>query len=107
MSSRCRFCGGKIVSDAVSCEHCGKQLRKSADPQAVQRRATNLESWKGRTIPAWLMCLVVGFFLACLVIMFLDAGTDPKPAQPPATPSHTSQPADHQTLEKESGEPNR
>ena len=92
MSSRCRFCGGKITSDATSCEHCGKQLRKTESADDERTRLNNIESWKGKTIPTWLMLLVVGIFLACFVIMFLDAGSDPKPAQPPAP--ETSQPAD-------------
>lgn len=107
MSSRCRFCGGKIVSDAISCEHCGKQLRKSADPQPEQRRVTNIESWKGKTIPSWLMYLIVGFFLACFVIMFLDANTDPKPAQPPDTSPQTDQRGEHQSPENKTDTPAR
>lgn len=89
MSSRCRFCGGKIASDVINCPHCGKQLRKSVDQQPDKLRATNIESWKGKTIPPWLMYLIVGFFLACLVIMFLDGATDPKPAKPPETTKQT------------------
>jgi len=92
MSSRCRFCGGKTTSDAIRCEHCGKQLRKTESAEHERTRMTNIESWKGKTIPSWLMYLVVGIFLACFVIMFLDAGSDSKPAQPP-TPD-TTQPAE-------------
>ncbi len=94
MSSRCRFCGGKILSDATTCEHCGKQLRKPVKLEDEPLSVSNIESWKGKTIPPWLMYLVVGIFLACFVIMFLDAGYDPEPAKPPSTSSQTSQPAE-------------
>ena len=103
MSSQCRFCGSKIFSDAVSCEHCGKQLRKTADKQPEQRRVSNIESWKGRTIPPWLMYLVTAFFLACLVIMFLDGAPDPKPAQPSEASTQAEQSEVDQALEKETG----
>ena len=93
MSSRCRFCGGKVPSDASSCEHCGKQLRKPETVDEQERpRLNNLESWKGTTIPSWLMFLVVGIFLACFVIMFLDAAPDPEPVRTPAP--EATQPAE-------------
>jgi len=53
------------------------------------------------------MYLVVGFFLACFVIMFLDAGTDPKPAQSPESSTQTDQPADLQGPGDETDHPNR
>lgn len=53
------------------------------------------------------MYLVVGFFLACFVIMFLDADTKPKPAQPPIDTSETNQPAEPVPSENEAPEPTR
>lgn len=70
MSTRCRFCGGKVFADAADCEHCGKVLKKSKSDSEEQGRLTNLESWD-RSIPSWLMYSVVGFFLLCLVLMAL------------------------------------
>jgi len=46
------------------------------------------------------MYLVVGIFLACFVIMFLDAGYDPKPAKPTSNSPQTNQPAEQQPLQE-------
>lgn len=78
MSARCRFCGGKIASDAFECQHCGKVLRKRPNQESEEEKKglTNLNSWSGKSIPPWLMYLVVAFFLFCLVVLFLYAGND-------------------------------
>lgn len=72
MSKQCRFCGGKISSDAYECEHCGKTLRKRAESETTG--LTNIDSWKKKSVPAWVMYLVCGFFLFCLILLFVQAG---------------------------------
>ena len=93
MSARCRFCAGKVASDAFDCKHCGKELRKRAKTEEDEKTGlTNINSWSGKAIPPWLMYLVVGFFLFCLVILFVDAGTD-KDAKPKSPDANQKAPA--------------
>lgn len=82
MSKHCRFCGGKIASDTVTCPHCGKQLIQIDKEDGS--RLTNLDSWEGRSVPAWVMYLVVAFFLFCFVAMFVEGCREepPKPKSP-------------------------
>lgn len=66
MITRCRFCGQKIRANAESCEHCGKSLVK------IDRTTSSvdLESWKDKSVPAWVMYLTLGLAIAFLALMF-------------------------------------
>ena len=71
MKKNCRFCGGMIYSDAKECKHCGKVLIASESAGSSDGNSTiNLDSWKQKTIPAWLMYLLVGICLFCIWIMY-------------------------------------
>ena len=83
---QCRFCGKKVASDAVECEHCGKTIGKSNFEPKDGVRLTNIDSWQNKSIPAWVMYLVVAFFITCIGLMIYkgcdqDANnkTDPEP----------------------------
>ncbi len=89
MIRRCRFCGEKIATDASQCEHCGKVLKIDKEATEEGARLTNLESWKGKSVPAWVMYAVVGFAVVVAAIMAIDGcnrmsgGENPLvPAQP-------------------------
>ena len=86
MSTQCRFCGGKVFADATDCKHCGKVLSKKATTEQEERGGlTNLNSWD-KSIPSWVMYLVCGFFLFCLILLFVKGcqGTQeaPNPDEP-------------------------
>lgn len=63
MIKRCRFCAGKVQSDATDCEHCGKVLVKKADDGKGKQSLNDLEAWKGKSVPAWVMYAVAAFLL--------------------------------------------
>jgi uncharacterized membrane protein YvbJ len=65
----CRFCGKKVAGDAAVCEHSGKTIKKSTDESKDGVRLTSIDSWENKSIPAWVMYLVVAFFIACLGLM--------------------------------------
>lgn len=70
MIKRCRFCGGKIKPDATDCEHCGKQLVKKETPDTDDPAGlNNIESWKKKSIPAWVMYAVLVFFVFVVGLM--------------------------------------
>ncbi|MDG1875477.1 MAG: hypothetical protein P8J27_16315 [Mariniblastus sp.] len=87
MNKQCRFCGGKITSDAYDCEHCGKALRKRTEPEASG--LTNINSWKNKSVPSWVMYLVVGFFLFCLILLFVKKDDRKNDAQDNAPSTQT------------------
>ena len=66
---RCRYCGGKILDDAEQCEHCGKMLRESKSDMAETAGLTNLDAWEKKSVPAWLLYLVVALFLLLLAVL--------------------------------------
>lgn len=73
MIKRCRFCGEKISADAAQCQHCGKRLREVAQDKPEEgARLTNLESWKQKTIPSWVMYVVLGVTAVCVVLMVIE-----------------------------------
>jgi len=78
----CRFCGGKIASDASTCSHCGKTLRSSDEEAKEAVRLTHIDSWQNKSIPSWVMYLVVAFFLACLALMIYKGYDKDQPASP-------------------------
>ena len=67
--NRCPYCGEKIATDAVDCDHCGKTLRKSGSGSKESSGLTNLDSWKEKSVPAWVMYAVVGATLFCVILM--------------------------------------
>ncbi len=77
MSKRCRFCGEKVFADTEQCGSCGKTLIKKEAEEKIG--LTDINSWEGRSVPAWLMFLVVGFFVVCFIAMFLQGCEDNKP----------------------------
>ena len=79
---RCPFCGKKIESDASQCGHCGKTIGKRKSEAADQTRLTNIDTWKEKTIPSWVMFLVVALLLFCVWVMFSQA-TQSEPKTPP------------------------
>ena len=79
---RCRYCGGKILDDASQCEHCGKMLGESKSGSAETPGLTNLDSWENKSVPAWVMYLVVAFFSICLIFVMIK-GCE-KPATKPS-----------------------
>lgn len=70
MVVRCRFCGQKIQSRSEVCEHCGKTLVKKSDGSPDKVSLVGIDSWQQKSVPAWVMYLVIGFALICAVIMF-------------------------------------
>jgi len=71
MKKNCRFCGGLIYPDAKECKHCGKVLIASEETSANEgSRTVSLDSWKQKSVPAWLMYLLVGICLFCIWIMY-------------------------------------
>ena len=94
VSTQCRFCGGKVFADATDCKHCGKVLKKKANPEPEERGGlTNLNSWD-KSIPSWVMYLVCGFFLFCLILLFVKGCQGTKPAPDPDQPASAK--ASHQ-----------
>lgn len=83
MSNQCRFCGGKIFADASECKHCGKVLKKKENSESGGS-LTNLNSWD-RSIPSWLMYSVCGFFLFCLILLFVKGCNDSGPREESTT----------------------
>ncbi len=65
----CPFCGKKVSGDAETCQHCGKTIRKSNSDSKDGVRLTSIDSWENKSIPAWVMYLVIAFFVGCLVMM--------------------------------------
>ena len=81
-TKHCRFCGGKVFSDAVECKHCGKTLavKKNADHDE-QIGLTNINSWEGKMVPSWVMYAVVAFGLFLLFLFVLQGWWDPAPPE--------------------------
>ena len=72
MVKRCRFCGEKIAPDATNCEHCGKVLEIKQADNDEGSGLTNLDSWQGKSVPAWVMYVVVGFAAIVAIVMIID-----------------------------------
>lgn len=72
MIRRCPYCGEKIPTDASQCDHCGKTLIKKKTESSEKPGLTNLESWKEKLIPTWLMFLVVALALFCVWAMLAE-----------------------------------
>lgn len=72
MIKRCRFCGEKIKSDDAVCPHCEKTLitPSKADAESESESLVGLNSWESKTVPGWLMWVVLGLALLCVVAMF-------------------------------------
>jgi hypothetical protein len=51
------------------CDHCGKSLRKKTSETTDSSGLTNLDSWKEKSVPAWVMYAVVAVLLFCVVLM--------------------------------------
>ena len=96
---RCRYCGGKIEPGASQCKHCGKLLRNEKAETKDQTGLTNINAWKQKTIPSWLMYLVVAFLLFCVWIMFSQTTREPLP-EPPADPQSMRSPASDQDVDR-------
>jgi uncharacterized membrane protein YvbJ len=80
---RCPFCGEKIFSDATECKHCDKSLSSSGQESAA-KSSVDLDSWQGKTVPSWLMYLLVAAALFCVWVMLsqgcerANENTDPE-----------------------------
>ena len=72
---RCPFCGEKILGDATECKHCGKSLSKEAHDKPG-KSSVDLESWEGKTIPAWLMYLLVALALLSVWVVMAKGCRD-------------------------------
>ena len=72
MIKRCRFCGEKIKSDDAVCPHCDKQLISQAksDDESETESLVDLNSWETKTVPSWLMFVVLGIAFLCVFAMF-------------------------------------
>lgn len=81
----CRFCGGKIQSDAFVCPHCQKTLRKSEGDSSQNSGGSGsirLDEWSKFRVPAWVMYLVIALSAFTLYIMVTGA-FKPKPVNNP------------------------
>ena len=72
MVKRCRFCGEKIQADASRCEHCGKTLKKQQETDREGAGLTNLDSWKNKSVPSWVMYLVLAITALCVILMVME-----------------------------------
>lgn len=72
MIKRCRFCGEKIKSDDASCPHCGKQLiaQSKSSSESETESLVGLNSWESKSVPAWMMFVVIGIAFLCVFAMF-------------------------------------
>ena len=70
MKRNCPYCGEKIQVGVEQCEHCGKMFRKQKTNADDESGLTNLDSWKQKSIPSWVMylTLVVAIFCIGMVI---------------------------------------
>ena len=73
--NQCRYCGQKIQVGAPECEHCGKTLVKQKADEESGVGLTNIESWQGKSVPAWVMYLVLAIF-AVFVVLLIVKGCD-------------------------------
>ena len=89
----CRFCGGNIRQGVETCPHCGKTLSKKKVDADESVGLTDLESWKKKTVPSWVMLLLVGAALFCVWIMFAQGCEKGMPEQTPQESSNLIVPA--------------
>jgi uncharacterized membrane protein YvbJ len=75
MIKRCRFCGQKVQSDTVQCPHCNKELIKRAEPESETVGLNNIENWKTKSVPAWVMYAVIVLALLYLALV-ISKGCD-------------------------------
>lgn len=79
MLVRCRFCGAKIKKDTVVCAHCGKTLVIESDSSGS---TVGRDSWEQKTVPAWVMYLVIAIGIGLLALYFADSFREPPAKQP-------------------------
>ena len=70
MKKRCPYCGDMIRVGVAECEHCGKILKKESASAKENVSPSDLESWRNRSIPSWMMYGVTGLCLFCVFIMY-------------------------------------
>ena len=75
MQKRCRFCGEKIKADKESCPQCGKTLIVKPKDEDSETSLVGLSKWEGKTIPVWMMILILGIVLFSCYTM-LSSGCD-------------------------------
>lgn len=73
---RCPYCGEEILGDASKCQHCGKSLGKKKQNQPDQS-SVNLESWSSKSVPSWVMYLIVGISFVFLWVLFFEGCKQP------------------------------
>ncbi len=78
---RCPYCGKKLPTDAQKCEQCGKTFRQKKSESTESAGLTNINAWKEKSVPAWVMYAVIAGFLACAWLM-ISQGCEKNKRQP-------------------------
>ena len=73
----CPYCGKKIYADAKECRHCEKSLVKDAGENGDKKQAlTSPKAYSEKTVPAWLMYVLVALTLFACYTMFANGCED-------------------------------
>ena len=78
MASRfCPWCGASLKPGSRHCAACERQTGNDPDGQSnpgERKRLSDMDAYKGVTVPAWLFVVIVALALLALVLVFVTAG---------------------------------
>lgn len=86
----CPYCGKKIYVDATECKHCDKSLVKNSSEDQGKSGLTNPKAYSERSVPAWVMYLLVGLALFASYIMLTSKKDEPAQDAPESDSDQTT-----------------
>ena len=77
----CPYCGKNIYADAKECRHCEKSLVKDPAADSGKQSLTSPRAYSEKTVPAWVMYVLVGLTLFACYTMFAKGCEQGEPGE--------------------------